>query len=139
FVGVGAESEVACDEDVVAFAERVGDVPGLLVEDDDSVVDGAGVFPSAGGVVESSVVDGDGEAGVFVAGFAGAVFGVAGEVALDGDRDSGGHGVSFLLVTPGWVSLAWAWVVHVSHSCSLVAPVQVRGLVGLCPVLQPPP
>ena len=42
-------------------------------------------------VVEAAVVDGDAEPCVFVAVVAGAVFGVAGEVALDGDRDPGCH------------------------------------------------
>jgi hypothetical protein len=101
-VDVGAEPEVAGDEHAVTFAERVGHVPGLLVEHDDMVEHGAGVLPRAGGLVGAAVVDGDGEAGVLVARFAGAVFGVTGEVALDGDRDSGGHPSSFRFGRHPW-------------------------------------
>src|SRR5690606_31016441 len=85
------EPELPGDEDVVALAQRVRHVPGLLVEDGDAVEHRACVFPQLGGLVEAPLVDGDGEPGVLAALLPGAVFGVTGEVALDGDRDLRGH------------------------------------------------
>src|SRR5690606_1961945 len=96
------------------------------------------VFPQLRGLVESTVVDGDGEPGVLVARLTAAVFGATGEVALDRDRDPRAHLSSFLSCdTPlGAFPRPWAGVVHASHSCWFV--VQERGLSSSCPRAHPP-